>query len=159
MPQWVYWLTPFVLVAVGWLVWGVLRRASRRRQVAAAHNDFAANHAQYEQEFFAAAAASGKPRGLRWTECRFHDAPAVTARDKASGELVNLASVTISFEAVEGGGMEDVEAVGNLRCATAVFTWNGRAWTTQGRAAFNLEPYELLERYSDSLEPVPLSDT
>ena len=62
--------------------------------------------------------------------------------------------MTISFEAIEGGGMEEVEAVGNLRAATAVFTWKNGQWTTQGRAVFNLEPREVLERYRDSLDPL-----
>lgn len=76
------------------------------------------------------------------------------ARDRANGELVGLVGVTISFEAIEGGGMEEVEAVGNLRAATAVFNWSGREWTTQGRAVFNLEPREVLERYRDSLDAI-----
>ena len=76
------------------------------------------------------------------------------ARDRATGQLVALVGVTISFSAIEGGGMEDVEAVGNLRAATAVFNWNGRQWTTDGRAVFNLEPREVLDRYKDSLDPV-----
>ena len=53
-----------------------------------------------------------------------------------------------------GGDMEDVEAVGNLRAATAVFTWTGHDWITAGRALFNLEPPEVLERYRDHLEPI-----
>jgi len=75
-------------------------------------------------------------------------------RDRANGEIVGLVGVTISFEAIEGGGMEDVEAVGNLRAATAVFIHNGREWTTQGKAIFNLEPREVLERYPESLVPI-----
>ena len=43
------------------------------------------------------------------------------ARHRRSGELSAFVSVTIGFEAIEGGDMEDVEAVGNLRAATAVF--------------------------------------
>jgi hypothetical protein len=62
--------------------------------------------------------------------------------------------VTIGFEAIEGGGMEDVEAVGDLRAATAVFSWDGGEWTTAGRAIFNLEPREVLERYRDNLDAV-----
>lgn len=65
---------------------------------------------------------------------------------------MGLVGVTIAFEAIVGGGMEEVEAVGNLRAATAVFTWNGREWTTVGRAVFNLEPAEVLERYSTNLD-------
>jgi len=63
--------------------------------------------------------------------------------------------VTIRFEAVVGGDMEEVEAVGNLRCATAVFTYDGFRWTTTGRAVFNLEPPEVLAHYAENLEPVP----
>ena len=76
------------------------------------------------------------------------------ARDRANGELVGLVGATISFEAVEGGGMEEVEAVGNLRAATAVLTWKHGQWTTQGRAVFNLEPREVLDRYRENLVPI-----
>ena len=103
--------------------------------------------------FFKAAASSGKPRGLAWTQCAFQQG-VLLARDRANGELVGLVGVTIGFEAIEGGGMEEVEAVGNLRAATAVFTHNGREWTTQGRAVFNLEPREVIERYKESLDAV-----
>jgi hypothetical protein len=75
-------------------------------------------------------------------------------RDRANGEIVGLVGVTIGFAAIEGGGMEDVEAVGNLRAATAVFTHNGRQWATQGKVIFNLEPREVLERYGESLVPI-----
>ena len=47
--------------------------------------------------------------------------------------------------------MEDVEAVGNLRSATAVFAHRRGAWTTEGRVVFNLEPNEALEHFSESL--------
>ncbi len=153
-----YWLTLCALAVVAWLAWGKLRRAAWRRRVATARGDFAANRAAYERAFFSAAASGGKPRGLRWKECQFHDGPPMFARDRATGELVALAGVTIAFEAVEGGGMEDVEAVGNRRCATAVFTWDGQLWTTSGRAAFNLEPHEVVARYGESLELIPPGD-
>ena len=61
-------------------------------------------------------------------------------------------AATISFEAIPGGGMEDVEAVGNLRYATAFFVHRNNAWTTDGRAAFNLEPPEALKHYEKSLQ-------
>ena len=50
--------------------------------------------------------------------------------------------------------MEDVEAVGNLRAATAVLIWKKGQWTTEGRAVFNLEPREVLDRFKDSLDPL-----
>jgi hypothetical protein len=148
----VRWLL-FALILILLIVaaWALLRVARRRRR-AAARQKFLARRTEYERAFFAAASASGKPRGLRWKECRFDDG-ALFARDRATGEQIALVGVTISFEAIEGGDMEDVEAVGNLRCATAVFNHKGREWTTTGRAVFNLEPREVLDRFAESLEP------
>ena len=76
------------------------------------------------------------------------------AKDRATGQLRALVAVTISFEAIEGGGMEDVEAVGNLRAATAVFFFDGTKWKTNGRALFNLNPAEAIEHYRHELETV-----
>jgi hypothetical protein len=147
------WFLAFVIVVVAWLAWALARPGLFARRVARALKEFARHRQRLEHEFVAAAAATGKPRGLSWKECGFQ-ADVVLARDRANGEFVGLVAVTISFEAIEGGGMEDVEAVGNLRAATAVFNWSGRQWTTQGRAVFNLEPREVLERYRDSLDPI-----
>ena len=63
-------------------------------------------------------------------------------------------AVTISFEAIPGGPMEDVEAVSNLRAATAVFRLAGNRWQTEGRAVFNLNPTEAIAYYRDELEIV-----
>jgi hypothetical protein len=104
-------------------------------------------------ELLRAAAATGKPRGLRWTECDLSGEPHF-AIDPKSRLVYALIAVTISFEAIEGGGMEDVEAVGNLRSATAVFVNRGGRWTTEGRVLFNLEPAEALDRLSATLQPL-----
>ena len=50
--------------------------------------------------------------------------------------------------------MEEVEAVSNLRAATAVFRVEGGAWATDGRALFNLTPSEAVSYYQDNLELV-----
>jgi hypothetical protein len=142
-----------VFVVVAWLAWALARPALFARRVARAVKQFAKHRQRLEHEFITAAAATGKPRGLSWKECGFQPR-VVLARDRANGKFVGLVGVAISFEAIEGGGMEDVEAVGNLRAATAVFNWNGREWSTQGRAVFNLEPREVLDRYRDSLDPI-----
>ena len=42
-----------------------------------------------------------------------------------------------------------------LRYATAVFAHRDGAWTTDGRAVFNLEPAQAIQRFGDSLEPLP----
>ena len=153
MLTYIVWFFVFVLFVVAWLLWAVLRPSLFAQRIERALRQFERERPELEKAFFQKAAATGKPRGLAWKECGFQPG-LLLARDRANGELVALVAVTISFEAVEGGGMEDVEAVGNLRAATAVFHWNGRQWTTQGRAVFNLEPREVLERYRDSLDQV-----
>lgn len=122
-------------------------------EVERAAADFARDRLKLQEDFRAAANVTGKPRGLLWKSCEFQDAIRL-ARDKANGQLLGFVAATIAFEAIEGGGMEDVEAVGNLRAATAILSWNGFEWTTVGKTAFNLEPQEVLERYRDSLTPI-----
>jgi hypothetical protein len=153
MFRFLFWFSLFALILVAWLLWALLRPALFARRVERALRQFARHRADLESQFCRAAAATGKPRGLAWKSCAFQDG-IVLARDRANGELVGLVGVTIAFEAIRGGGMEDVEAVGNLRAATAVFTHNGRDWTTSGRAIFNLEPREVLERYQSSLDRI-----
>jgi hypothetical protein len=143
----------FVLGAAAIAVWRTWRRGRRRMDEERAAADFARSGPKLQEDFRAAANVSGKPRGLRWKSCEFQG-PLLIARDRANGELVGLIGVTIAFEAIEGGGMEDVEAVGNLRAATAIFTWSGFDWTTAGRAVFNLEPPQVLKQYAENLTPI-----
>jgi hypothetical protein len=90
-----------------------------------------------EAHFLTLASQSGSPRGLQWVDCDFDDAVSF-ARDRNTGRLRALVGVTISFEAVVGGGMEDNPNVSNLRAATAIFYLDGESWSTTGRAIFNL---------------------
>ena len=99
------------------------------------------------------ASKRGSPRGLNWVDVDFDDDVSF-ARDRRSGELTALVGVAIRFEAIEGGGMEDVEAVANSKAATAVFRHRGTEWTTEGRAIFNLNPLEAIEYYQSELEHV-----
>jgi len=137
-------------VAVAWR----LRRAVLRLRLAGAMKDFHCRREYLEAKFFDLAARSGKPRGLKWVRCDFEDDVAY-ARDRQSGSLTALVAVTIGFSATEGGGMEHVEAVGNLRAATAVFELSGGRWTTHGRTVFNLNPTETIDYYGRYLERVP----
>jgi hypothetical protein len=131
----------------------LLRGPLRRRRQAAGREAFGEQRERAERQFIEAVVASGKPRGLRWKECRFHEGQ-VFAVDRVSGAQYALVGVTISFEAVKGGPMEDVEAVGNLRAATAVFVLQHGQWTTDGRAVFNLLPEETVRRFETTLAPV-----
>lgn len=151
--SYLFWLVVFLLFMGAWVLWATVRPSLFTRRVQRALQHFVRRRDALERSFFELAAQSGKPRGLAWKECAFQPG-VLLARDRANGDLVGLVGVTIRFEAVEGGGMEEVEAVGNLRAATAVFHWNGSAWSTQGRAVFNLEPSEVVERYRESLDRI-----
>lgn len=149
-------LVGIVVLAIAlsaWLGGALLRPKLFALRVQRVMKEFARDRQALQSKFFQDASQSGKPRGLAWKQCAFQEALTL-GRDRANGEIIGLVGVTISFEAIEGGGMEDVEAVGNLRAATAVFAHNGRAWTTQGKAIFNLEPREVLERYQESLAAI-----
>ncbi len=139
-----------VLMAV---VWRPLRDSWRERQLIRARREFHRQREQLEARFVTRASASGKPRGLRWNDCDFED-DVTYARDRTSGQLSALVAVTISFEAVEGGGMEENENVGNLRAATSVFLYERNRWITEGRAIFNLNPTEAVQFYRANLELV-----
>ena len=135
----------------------LLVRQTRSRAYSArferAKKDFHAQREYLEARFIKLAQASGKPRGLAWEECDFDDDVAY-ARDRQTDGLSALVAVTIRFSAIEGGGMEDVEAVDNLRAATGVFLWRDRRWTTEGRVLFNLNPSEAIRYYEANLEMV-----
>jgi hypothetical protein len=137
---------------VGAILWPLFD-GRRRRQLETARKLFHQRREWLEAKFFQLASSSGKPRGLRWKDCDFSD-DVTYARDRQAGTLTAFVAVTLSFEAIEGGGMEHVEAVGNLRAATAVFQYSAGQWSTQGRAIMNLEPAEAIQRFHRALELV-----
>ena len=112
---------------------------------------FLAQRPELETLFFHTASATGKPRGLRWKACDW-DAGVEFAREKQTGHLAALVGVTIQFEAIEGGDMEGLAAVGNLRNASAVFFYHRGQWHTMGKAVFNLNPDEALTHFAGQYE-------
>ncbi|HCK42347.1 MAG: hypothetical protein CMJ72_12435 [Planctomycetaceae bacterium] len=142
-----------VLVFVAQWLWRRWRAAQQQAQRQLAMLKYFELGDSLQKEFIKAAAATGKPRGLRWKQCDLQAAP-LFAIDRANGELFALVGATISFEAIPGGDMEDVEAVGNLRSATAIFAHRQGRWTTDGRTVFNLEPPQALEHFRESLQKV-----
>ena len=151
------------MTPIGWIIVGVLslimaamiakkplRKAMHEAQLSEARRLFHLQRERLEAKFVQIAENSGKPRGLRWTNCEF-DNDVSYARDRKSARLTAMVACTISFEAIEGGGMEEVEAVGNLRAATAVFTFEQNRWGTDGRAIFNLNPAEAIAYYNKAL--------
>lgn len=139
-------------LAAAWLL-GRPRQLSPDERDQRQRDEFRRERERLEAQFFDAAARRGIPRGLAWVRCDFANEVAY-ARDRTSGDLWALVSVTIGFEAVEGGGMEEVEAVGNLRAATSVFRHDGTRWTTDGRAVMNLNPAQTIVHFATELEPM-----
>lgn len=125
----------------------------RRAIVKQAYDVFHREREWLEARFLTAASNSGLPRGLEWMDCDFEDG-VVFARDRQNGTLRAFVGVTVRFEAIPGGGMEDVEAVANLRAATAVFQYDGEHWKTEGRTIFNLNPEETIRHFGSELESV-----
>lgn len=154
-PLWIGCTVTAGLGMVAGAVWGWRRLASTLREtsVKQAREMFQLRREWLEAEFVKLASQSGKPRGLIWADCDFDDEVRF-ARDRATGALRALVAVTISFEARPGGGMEHVEAVGNLRAATAVFAYERNAWRTDGRAVFNLSPLQTIKHFEGELELV-----
>ena len=128
--------------------WAMRRREAQQLR---ARQEFLLRREWLEAKFLEIASARGLPRGLAWVECDV-ESPVSFARDRKSGELTALVAVAIRFEAIEGGGMEDVEAVAQTKAATAVFRHDGKRWTTDGRAIFNLNPVEAIARFQSELE-------
>jgi hypothetical protein len=148
--QWLWFLLPAALLVVAFLLvfrWG----RGPRLSVPLIQKRFLQQREHLEAAFFAAACASGKPRGLRWKNCEWESEVAF-ARERRTGRLAALVAVTIAFEAIEGGDMEGVAAVGNLRNASAVFFFDGGRWRTTGKAIFNLNPGEAIEHFKGQYE-------
>lgn len=124
-----------------------------QRETRAAVTLFRVQREQLEAKFFDLAKTLGKPRGLRWLDCDWLSA-VTFARDRQTKLLTAFAGVNIRFEAIEGGDMEDVAAVGTIRDAVAVFHYQNGNWGTGGKALFNMNAEEAVSRLNAQFEPV-----
>jgi hypothetical protein len=152
---WPWFLALAVLFAVAALVlfWRPLRAFGQEIRLEHARELFKLQRERLEAKFFTAAAATGRPRGLRWKDCQWgHEVE--FARERSTKEIVALVSVTVQFEAVEGSDMEGLPAVGNLRNASAVFFFHRGHWMTVGKAIFNMNPNEAVEHFKNQYERV-----
>jgi hypothetical protein len=136
------------------LLWRPLRRFSRDVQAERAQELFRLQRPLLEEMFFRAASTSGKPRGLRWLACEWEPTTEF-ARERQTGHIAALVGVTLHFEALPDSDMEGLPAVGLPRNATAVFFFHRGSWQTVGEARMNLNPNEILERFSKRYERLP----
>jgi len=142
-----------VLVLI--LIWAPLGAWRRAKEASRAIRVFRLERERLEAKFFDLASRLGKPRDLRWLECDWQHG-VTFARDVHSGLLTAFVAVNVRFEAVAGGDMEGVEAVGNVREAAAVFHYCRGRWGTGGRVLFNMNPQDALTRLSSQFEPVTI---
>lgn len=154
-------LAILVVAVLAWLVFSRFSGHTPRGRWAAARESFQLQREWLEVRFIEIASRDQRPRGLTWLDCEF-DNPVVFARSAKNGRLAAFVPVYISFEAIPDGGMEEVEAVSNIRAATAVFHFGRGQWSTLGRVVYNLPPAEAAARFgfdpldteSESVQPV-----
>ncbi|MCA8995849.1 MAG: hypothetical protein KDA80_02660 [Planctomycetaceae bacterium] len=148
----------FGLAALG-LVTGTVwlwKASQSATTVRGAISQFRLRREMLEAKFFDLASQLGKPRGLRWKHCEWKEEVRF-ARDLETDLLTAFVGVEIHFEAIEGGDMEDIEAVGHFREASAVFHWQNGNWGTGGKALFNMPPAMAVDRLQGQFEPVSVS--
>lgn len=145
------------VVLVGLLAVGAvpLARWMRRREVVRALAQFKLQRESLEARFFDLASRSGKPRGLRWVRCDWQPACSI-ARDTKTAMLTAFVSIELHFEAIEGGDMEEVDAVGTVRDACAVFHYERGNWGTGGKALFNMNAEDVVERLAGQYASVSI---
>jgi len=151
-----YW---WVFVAAGILLaaygrrWLPSRRPIPESRLAEVRRDFHRQRERLEAKFVQLGSYPVKRDTPRWTDCDFEDEVAF-ARNRSTGELTALVGVTIAMEDLDDRAAKNGEAVGNLRAATAVFRFHSGHWETDGRAIFNLTPFEALRFYQRDLEMI-----
>lgn len=101
--------------------------------------EFHSSQNQLGDHFLKLAAATGKPRGLKWMEMDFVDCW-LLVQDNAGSSLTLLHSVNLHFEAIEGSDMEGVAAVSTIRDGCAIFHYRDGRWGAGGRVLLNLAP-------------------
>ena len=148
---------PFIVPVAGLLLalaaWW-LYRIGREVQAERARESFRLQKERLEELVLKSAAASGKPRGLRWVSCRFTD-EFTLVRDKATRRLAALIPVTVLFDPVPGGEMEAIAAATEPRQATAVMHFRRGEWVSDGQTLFNVTPADAIRLHARDYDPVP----
>lgn len=142
----VWWLVACGAIGGGiWWVQRWLKPFLKAVQAERARELFRLQHERFEEALLAAAARTGKPRGLTWTGCTIAG-EALLVRDRLTGELAALVPVIVQFEPIPGQEMEAVPAAREPRATTALFTFHRGDWTPHGQVIFNLTPQQVLTR-------------
>jgi hypothetical protein len=149
-----FWMTGGMVVGalVVALWWAAVRRP-RRTSVERARKLFHLQRERLEFRFVVLARQGFRPRGLELADCDFEDEVSF-ARDRHNGRLRAYVAVTIRFQAIDGGGMEDNPNVDNLKAGAAEFRLDNSDWRSDGKVHFNVNPVEAIRRYQQEVELV-----
>jgi hypothetical protein len=153
--EWIIAALFIATIAAAALAAAPISRRLRQREVRQAIDQFRLRREALEAKFLELASRLGKPRDVVWKQCDFQR-DVTFARERNTGLITAFTSVNVSFEAVEGGDMEEVEHVGLLRDGCAVFHYQNGAWGTGGRVLFNMNPQDALLRFESQYEAVNL---
>ena len=153
-----FWVVLLILASSAIAIGIRNRPRGHQRELVAALDNFKIQREQLEARFLDLARSGGRPRGLKWKEIEWIGDEQF-ARESATGLLTAFVAVNIHFEAVAGGDMEDVEAVGTVRDATALFHYGRGSWGTGGRAMFNMDPESAVQRLTGQFESVDIPGT
>jgi hypothetical protein len=141
-------------VVLAAFAWRPAREVLRDIRTERARELFHLQRERMEAKFDDLARGTGKPHGLRWLDIEWSDGVRFV-RNRQSGDMAAFVGITVRFEAIPGGGLEDNPNVSNMRDATALFNYDRGQWITEGRALFNMDPDVAIDRYHDQYEPVP----
>jgi hypothetical protein len=153
MWPWVFGVLVVAAPLAGLVVWRRMHCFGSEVKIERARELFRLQRERLEAIFLKAAAATGKPRGLRWKDCQWEDGVEFV-RDRKTGHIAALVAVTVQFEAVEGSDMEGLPAVKNLRNGSAVFFFQKGHWLTAGKVVFNMNPDEAIAHFGKQYERI-----
>ena len=148
-----WWIVPVVVVlaVAGYLLWRRMRAFGREVAVERARELFKLQRERLEAQFLTAAAATGKPRGLRWKDCQWDDSVEFV-RERETRQIHALLGVTIAFEAIEGATWKGSPPSVTSATRAAVFVFTKGRWFTHGKTVFNLNPDEAVKHFASQYE-------
>jgi hypothetical protein len=131
------------------------RRWSRGRSIdiGEALAQFRIQREHLEARFLDIASWRGEPPGWMWEDCEFED-DVVLARKRGTNSLRALVGITIFLERTVGESFGDDDQESAVVAATAIFLHTGTRWVTEGRTVINLDPVEMVERFSAELQRI-----
>jgi hypothetical protein len=131
LEPWLWMTGGLVVGALAVALWWAVMRRPGRTTVERARKLFHLQRERLEFRFVVLARQGFRPRGLELADCDFEDEVSF-ARDRHNGRLRAYVAVTIRFQAIDGGGMEDNPNVGNLKAGAAEFRLDNTDWRTDG---------------------------